>query len=83
MDTLQETPSGGICLLVHLFDRVGKDSTSTRFEKDAAFWNAIRNIQKWVERRNEALHATAAVLHSDTSPKDFITILRSHRKGCR
>jgi hypothetical protein len=59
---------------------VGNNATSFGSEENAAFRAAIGNIQKWVERRNKALHATAKVLRSDTSAKDFAAIVQSHRQ---
>jgi len=60
---------------------LGKDPPkNARCEKDQDFRNAVRDIQKWADRRNEALHSTAKVLRSDTSRLNFAAILRSHRK---
>jgi hypothetical protein len=49
-------------------------------EKEPEFRKAIEEIQKWVGRRNKALHATAKVLHSDNSQMDLAAILRSHKQ---
>jgi hypothetical protein len=49
-------------------------------EEDPSFREAIKDIQKWLGRRNEAMHATAKVLRSDRSPKDFSAILDSHKQ---
>lgn len=59
---------------------VGGKSKETGCEKDAAFREAITNIKGWVERRNEAMHATAKVLRRDSSPQDFTAVLQSHRQ---
>jgi hypothetical protein len=49
-------------------------------EKDPDFRTVIGDIQRWVGRRNKALHATAKVLRSDDSQKDFAAILQSHKR---
>jgi hypothetical protein len=58
---------------------VGRNST-VGSEEDPSFCEAIKDIQKWLARRNEAMHATAKVLRSDRSPKDFTAILQSHKQ---
>lgn len=68
--------SGGLCIKL-----VGASTTkNSGAEKDSAFRDAVRNIQEWVKKRNEALHATAKVFRSEHSPKDFADILQSHRR---
>jgi hypothetical protein len=65
--------SGRVCR-----DLVGSDRKGTGCEQDPKFRQAIRRIQKWVRRRNEAMHATAKILHSESSPKDFKSVLNAH-----
>jgi hypothetical protein len=58
---------------------VEKDGENTGEEKDEKFREAVKNIQQWVKRRNEAIHATAKVFRTHP-PADFATILQSHRQ---
>jgi hypothetical protein len=67
--------SGGICKTL-----VGDDPHGDGCEQDAKFREAIRAIQKWVQRRNEAMHATAKILRRESSPEDFESILNSHKQ---
>ena len=64
--------SGKLCR-----ELIGTDSTSTGSENDAAFRNVIRNIQNWVKRRNDSMHATAKVFRGASS-NTFKAILQSH-----
>lgn len=59
---------------------VGPDPNGTGCEQDVRFRQAIRTIQRWVTRRNEAMHATAKILHSESSPKDFKSVLNAHHQ---
>jgi len=59
---------------------VGDNPNDPGLEKDAAFREAVRAIQRWMKRRNEAMHATAKILSRDSSQEDFKSILYSHRQ---
>jgi hypothetical protein len=61
---------------------VGSDSKNeSGAEKDLAFRKSIEEIQKWVKRRNDAMHATAKVIRSDEESVDFAGLLSSHRQN--
>jgi hypothetical protein len=49
-------------------------------ERDASFQGAELQIQEWVNKRNDAVHATAKVFRDETSDQGFRSILRSHKE---
>ncbi|MGE5112556.1 MAG: hypothetical protein ACM3JB_16950 [Acidobacteriaceae bacterium] len=54
--------------------------SSTGYEEDPEFREAVTDIRMWGDRRNVALHSTAKVFRSDDSPESFAAILQSHKQ---
>lgn len=64
--------TGGVCKAL-----LGDDPNGGS-EREVEFREAIRGIWTWVGRRNEAMHATAKILESDSSLDNFESILKAH-----
>jgi hypothetical protein len=52
-------------------------------ESDPGFQEVIKVLQEWASKRNDAMHGTAKILHSNGDQRDFGTVLELHRENAR